>query len=532
MLLLFSILLVTVTVLLTRPTRLSYSTVPGPLLTPLNKLLIGSVFLFKSVPEASNYFLKKYLNPSSLESTVGEGSHRGQTSCKVVRIWLNGREVFIISDKRWARHVMFKNPNNYIARWGDDKGLQILGMKHQGIIWNDHLAGWKRQRSFFHEGLKSHRLILGAKEGHRLASVFVERVTREFHAKGNADGFPGVEVDMLSEIRKMTLGVTLRIMFGVKECRGFSEDEVLEAIVNYFKAWEFFLLRPPQAYILTPQKYFLHRRSIARLNDCVRALVQQCIEGIDKKDSTNSQLEHEEQTGAFFHSLYEAYLAKEVTLEQLHQCVLEMLLAGTDTSSVSLYYTLVCISASKTVENNMVKEIDEVMKGQPDFKGEGYSNRQLESLEYMKLVLWEAMRIKPVGPVIMRKALQEDTMPDGHLIPAGAGVIVHLAAMNMDDSHWKDPLLFDPERMRTVGSDDFFPFGKGKKSCAGSDLAMMEMKAILAQLLARLRFFSPEEINEMQTHWDVANQPVRPGIMFVKPRVKEIESSPQQQRHQ
>jgi aromatase len=51
----------------------------------------------------------------------------------------------------------------------------------------------------------------------------------------------------------------------------------------------------------------------------------------------------------------------QVTLVDLEQCVLEMLLAGTDTSSVTMYYTLVALSDNPEIEARVVDEIRRVV---------------------------------------------------------------------------------------------------------------------------------------------------------------------------
>jgi cytochrome P450 len=59
-------------------------------------------------------------------------------------------------------------------------------------------------------------------------------------------------------------------------------------------------------------------------------------------------------------------------------------------------------------------------------------------------------------------------------------------------SHWKDPDTFNPDRWANggveanpIGSDYFFPFGRGPRMCAGAEMAMLCMKTVLASILSR-----------------------------------------------
>lgn len=51
----------------------------------------------------------------------------------------------------------------------------------------------------------------------------------------------------------------------------------------------------------------------------------------------------------------------QVSPVDLEQCVLEMFLAGTDTSSVTMYYTLVALSDNPDIEGRILEEIDRVV---------------------------------------------------------------------------------------------------------------------------------------------------------------------------
>ena len=58
----------------------------------------------------------------------------------------------------------------------------------------------------------------------------------------------------------------------------------------------------------------------------------------------------------------------------------------------------------------------------------------------------------------------------------------------------QDPELFDPDRWASGSPDaeklkeNFFPFALGKRNCVGQNLAMLEIKLILASVLRSFRF--------------------------------------------
>jgi len=79
-------------------------------------------------------------------------------------------------------------------------------------------------------------------------------------------------------------------------------------------------------------------------------------------------------------------------------------------------------------------------------------------------------------------------------------------------------------------SSEYTPFGVGPKGCVGQFLAMIEMKAIMAQLLRRYAVTAAssddvgglgdasQSLDTVSTRWDIAQQPTTPTYMRLVPR--------------
>ena len=63
-------------------------------------------------------------------------------------------------------------------------------------------------------------------------------------------------------------------MFGIEMSFAFRED-LIGAIVGYFKAWEFFLIRPKWGYLTSPRLYREHLKTVARVTRLSRTIMQQ-----------------------------------------------------------------------------------------------------------------------------------------------------------------------------------------------------------------------------------------------------------------
>jgi len=80
------------------------------------------------------------------------------------------------------------------------------------------------------------------------------------------------------------------------------------------------------------------------------------------------------------------------------------------------------------------------------------TRHDLPKLVYLEAVLKEAMRVKPVGPVVLRRAVDHDVI-DGLPVPAGTQLIINLARMHRRPAAFRQPDRFHPERfLGTVGA--------------------------------------------------------------------------------
>jgi cytochrome P450 len=134
----------------------------------------------------------------------------------------------------------------------------------------------------------------------------------------------------------------------------------------------------------------------------------------------------------------------------------------------------------------------------------------LEGLHTLDLVIKEALRLVAPVPSVMRKAVA-DTEVLGHYIPAGTLVSVQPAVNHFDPECWTRPDTFDPERFDEPRREDrshryaWVPFGGGVHKCIGMHFGMLEVKAILHEMLLSYRWSVPQHY---RARWDYTSLPV------------------------
>jgi cytochrome P450 len=105
--------------------------------------------------------------------------------------------------------------------------------------------------------------------------------------------------------------------------------------------------------------------------------------------------------------------------------------------------------------------------------------------EYIIRVVEELLRFEPPVQMIPNRSALEDIPLGETTIPAGAGIILAVAAGNRDAARFAEPDRFDPERQDGV-EGQHLGLGGGVHYCFGAPLARLEVQVALGTLARRL----------------------------------------------
>jgi cytochrome P450 len=169
--------------------------------------------------------------------------------------------------------------------------------------------------------------------------------------------------------------------------------------------------------------------------------------------------------------------------QQVRDEVLTILLAGHETTAVSLSWTWLLLSQHPEVEQKLWAELSAVLKGRSP------TLQDLASLPYTERVVKEAMRLYPPVWAIVRTAIKPVEI-GGFLIPAKSPVIMSQWVMHHDARYYDQPDSFDPdrwldERYKSAPRFSYFPFGGGPRICIGASFAQTEAALVLATIAQR-----------------------------------------------
>ncbi|RFU28119.1 hypothetical protein B7463_g8229, partial [Scytalidium lignicola] len=233
----------------------------------------------------------------------------------------------------------------------------------------------------------------------------------------------------------------------------------------------------PWHFFYNPAKF---RRACANVHRFVERYIKE--QNLKIKESTS-----EDESFSFINQI-----AKVSTSDvDLRDQLLNVLLAGRDTTACCLSWTFRLLVRHPETMNRLRKEVSFVM-GESDHP----TREQIRKMLYLSCVIKESLRLYPPVPLNNRTAIHTTLLPTGGgpdgndpiLVRKGELVVysqyVHSRRMNI---YGQDAGDFRPERwegdeLANIGWS-YFPFSGGPRQCLGEDFALMEVSYTVIRLL-------------------------------------------------
>ncbi|NP_001234847.2 cytochrome P450 71 family protein [Solanum lycopersicum] len=184
-----------------------------------------------------------------------------------------------------------------------------------------------------------------------------------------------------------------------------------------------------------------------------------------------------------------------ITDDNLKALILDMFVAGTDTSAATLEWTMTELARHPSVMKKAQNEVRKIVANRG--KVEEFD---LQHLHYMKAVIKETMRLHPPVPLLVPRESIEKCSIDGYEVPAKTRVLINTYAIGRDPEYWNNPLDYNPERFMEKDIDlrgqdfRFLPFGGGRRGCPGYALGLATIELSLARLLYRFDWKLPSGV--------------------------------------
>ncbi|KAL2528074.1 Cytochrome [Forsythia ovata] len=175
----------------------------------------------------------------------------------------------------------------------------------------------------------------------------------------------------------------------------------------------------------------------------------------------------------------------------LRDTILNLMLAGRDTTSSALTWFIWLVSTHPEIERKIRDELRSSMPAEEAEKCRIFQVQELGKLVYMHAAMCESLRLYPPVPFQHKEPLQAEFLPSGDFVHPKMKIIFSLYAMGRMESIWgKDCLEFKPERwisergtIKHEPSYKFLAFNAGPRTCLGKEVAFTQMKAVAATII-------------------------------------------------
>ncbi|HWH46054.1 MAG TPA: cytochrome P450 [Thermoleophilaceae bacterium] len=189
-----------------------------------------------------------------------------------------------------------------------------------------------------------------------------------------------------------------------------------------------------------------------------------------------------------------------LTDTEIRDELVTMLLAGHETTATTIAWTFERLLRTPEAMERLAREIRE---------GGGE--------EYLEAVVKESMRVRPVITEVFRKATRR-TVLGGYVIEAGTQVAASVLMVQFDERAYPEPHAFRPERFLGGVPEPYtwIPFGGGVRRCIGAAFALLEMRVVIAAVVARADLRASRPADEGLRFRGVTVLPSRGGEAVVE----------------
>jgi cytochrome P450 len=379
------------------------------------------------------------------------------------RFYFGGaKEAFVTTNPVVIQHVLKTNWENYHKSHIQKKRMgHFLG---KGLLTTEGEA-WKTQRRLIQSGFERKQLEI-------LSSIMQDSLTdslRDFDEQSKLGS-----VDIYPLMMKITFAMVGKSLFGAK----LKEDDI-DLISEAISTVQEFMVRQTIQPYLNPWftvsgEQRKHEEMTARAFGILAEYIHRRRGEAPGHDLLQILMDARYSDGTS--------MSDDLVISESMQ----LLVAGHETSSNALSWTLYLLSTRPDCVDRVRDEFDSVLGDRPL----GFSD--VPKFEFTTQVINEALRLYPPFWMVDRMALADDRAGDVE-IPAGSTVVVFIYGTHHSSRLWENPETFDPERFTKANEKlhtpfAHLPFGAGPRGCIGGNYAMLQMLMILSVLLRKYDF--------------------------------------------
>ena len=394
----------------------------------------------------------------------------------IYKLQLGPSQLVVITDPDIIQEILKNRPHLFRRM---EKMDQI--MQEEGVygVFNAEGEEWGAHRKLIAQGLDIKH------QQHYFPAILT--TTQRLLTKWSALAKEGSSFDIQKDLMRFTVDVTTSLAFGY-EMNTIEKGE--DVIQNHLEKIFPIIFKRINAPI--PLWRFYKNKQDRAFDHALLAINKLVDEFIEKgKETLLNHPEFKENP----RNLLEAIL---VAAEEDHTIdnmairgnLLTILMAGEDTTAHTVAWMIYFLCLHPEYQEKIREEAKEYIND-----GVITDYQQLPSLKLLEAFAYETMRLKPVAPLLLFEPL-EDVEVKGHRFSKGRRLLIESRYATSLDENFTHAQEFRPERWLRKESKcpysehqvkAFIPFGSGPRFCPGKNLAMLEIKMMVAMLVTNFK---------------------------------------------
>ncbi|KAL9455245.1 hypothetical protein AB3S75_010622 [Citrus x aurantiifolia] len=429
----------------------------------------------------------------------------------IFKIWLGNKLCVVVSSPTLVKQVVrdqdisFSNRDPPIAGTVTTYGGNDIALSNYG-------PEWKKLRKLFVSKMMSNATLHAC---YALRKQEVKNTIRDLYNNnkdniGNGNGKP---IDV-GELSISTLVRVMQSILWVKHWKQERKRLLISGLIlqNSWCYWEHQIFRIFfQCFHGLTCKY-RNKFSVVKGEE---AAARKNIERLRNKDFLQLLLELKENEDS----------ASSISMNQLKAVLVDIIVAGTDTTTTMVEWTMAELMQHPQVMNNVQEELAQAVG--MDSCVEEY---HLPKLKYLDAVVKETFRFHPALPLLVPRTASKNSNIGGYTIPNDTNLMLNVWAIHRDPQLWDNPLEFRPERFLNDGiisnfnysgnNFQYLPFGSGRRMCAGIALAERMLMLVLASLLHLFEWKLPSGTKlDLSEKYGIVMRKKEPLIAIPTPRL-------------
>ncbi|XP_044962040.1 desmethyl-deoxy-podophyllotoxin synthase-like [Hordeum vulgare subsp. vulgare] len=392
----------------------------------------------------------------------------------LVMLRLGGLPVVVASSADAAREVMVSRDVDFASRHMSRMVRLSIAPGAEGIIFAPYCDEWRQLRKICTVELLSARRVRSFRPVREEEAGRLLRAVAVSASRGT--------VNLSELLSAYATDSSVRAVLGSRLKNRDAFLALLQRGTKLFSGMSLPDLYPSSRLAMLvsgmPRRIKQHRQELAVFMDDVVREHQQ--------DRQTNDEEEEDLLDVLLRIQREGDLQFPLSTDNIKSAVGDMFAGGSDTAATTLQWAMSELVRNPRAMRKAQDEVRLALAGQPTV-----TEASLADLNYLRLVVKEALRLHPPAPLLLPRECRSDGCRVlGYDVPKGTMVLVNAWAISRDPANWDAAEEFMPERFERGEAADFrgadmeyTPFGAGRRMCPGMAFGLANVELALAGLL-------------------------------------------------